>query len=396
MLFCKGIKVHKFLNQIFSWRFLMVIIAFGIVAYSIYFTNRLAANISTEETHRIKTYAMAIESISRTDAGEQDMSFQLEMISENKSIPVILTDSQLNVIDSRNLSVAKNDSMAEPKLPDAKVKELIQEFKNLHAPIRVELPQPQFVYYGESTVLKQLKYFPYFLFAIILIFITIVFIAYNSANKSLQNRVWVGMSKETAHQLGTPLMSMVGWLEYLRGNGQEMIADEMQKDVDRLQLIADRFSKIGSTPQLDEQDILLRLQNVVEYMRRRSSKKVVITLNANGETEVPIMLNGPLFDWVIENLIRNSLDAMNGEGKIHVELVNKPAEVIIQVTDTGKGIPQNQMKKVFRPGFTTKKRGWGLGLSLAKRIVTKYHHGHIMVTKSEPNVATTFTIILDR
>jgi signal transduction histidine kinase len=383
------------LNQFLNWRFLMVLIALGIVSYGIYFTNDLAKDIATEETNRIKTYAMAVESVSRS-APTTDISFQLDMISENKSIPIILTDDKGVVIDSRNLIKQKNDGVKEEEMSKEKINEFLSTFKKLHQPIRVELANPQFVYYGQSDVLRQLKFFPYVLFGIIAVFMIIVFIAYNTANQSLQNRVWVGMSKETAHQLGTPLMSMIGWLEYLRSNGQESVANEMEKDVDRLKLIADRFSKIGSTPQLEVEDILLRLENVVEYMRRRSPKKIIITLDNNGETDVPILLNGPLFDWVIENLIRNSLDAMNGEGTIQVSLINKPAEVIIDVTDSGKGMPASQMKKVFRPGFTTKKRGWGLGLSLAKRIVTKYHHGHIVVLKSELNVGTTFRIILDR
>jgi signal transduction histidine kinase len=373
----------------------MLLIALGIVSFGIYYTNQLAVNIAAEETKRVKTWAMAIESVNRADP-TQDISFQLEMISANKSIPVVLTDAKGVMIDNFNIIPVVNDSIVPEKLSKQSVNQYIANFKKLHLPIRVELVEPQFIYYGESVVLQQLRFFPYVLFAIIIVFISIVFIAYNSANASLQNRLWVGMSKETAHQLGTPLMSIIGWLEYLRNNGQETVANEMEKDVDRLKLIADRFSKIGSKPQLEEENILERLQNMVEYMRRRSPKKVQITLEANGETEVPIMLNGPLFDWVIENLMRNSLDAMEGKGTIHINLINKPAEVIIDVTDNGKGMPASQMKRVFKPGFTTKKRGWGLGLSLAKRIVTKYHHGHIMVTKSEPNIATTFRIILDR
>ena len=373
----------------------MGLIAISIVGYGIYFTNQLAKDISIEETNRIKNYASAIESISSPNSSA-DISFQTDIITSNKNIPVIMTNDKGEVIDYANLVSNQNKTQAEEKIPDEKLKQKIAEFKLLHQPIKIEGQNPNYVYYGESHILQQLRYFPFILFGIIAIFILIVFIAYNSANKSIQNRVWVGMSKETAHQLGTPLMSMIGWLEYLRNTGQEKVADEMEKDVDRLKLIADRFSKIGSTPQLEEEDIVLRLQSVVEYMRRRSSAKVNITLDTKGETDVPIMLNGPLFDWVIENLIRNSLDAMNGEGSIHVCLANKPAEVIIDVTDTGKGIPASQMKKVFKPGFTTKKRGWGLGLSLAKRIVSKYHHGSIEVLKSEPNVATTFRIILKR
>jgi Flp pilus assembly pilin Flp len=382
------------LNQFFSWRLLMVLIALAIVSYSVYFTNQLAQKIAIEETKRIKTYASAIEYISKVESN--DFSFQMEIIDSNKTIPVILVDNKNNIIDHRNVLQNGAEAANFSSTDSAELKKSLAAYKKMHTPIIIALQEPQYIYYGESYVLKKLKYFPFILFGVIAVFLSIVFIAFNSANKSMQNRVWVGMSKETAHQLGTPLMSLIGWLEYLKMNGQASIAAEMERDVDRLQLIAERFSKIGSTPQLEETDILLRLKNVVEYMRRRSPQKVVITLNDHCEKEIPIMLNGPLFDWVIENLIRNSLDAMQGKGTINIDIINRPAEVVIDLTDSGKGIANSQFKKVFKPGFTTKKRGWGLGLSLAKRIVTKYHHGHIMVLKSEANVATTFRIILDR
>ncbi len=371
----------------------MLLIAFGIMAYSVYFIQNLAKDIKQQEADRVKNYALAIESIS-TSKPDADVSFQLMLIEnnkENKSIPVILADSKGNVIDHINV-LSKKDSTY--NIDDVLKNKLIL-FKKINEPIKIATLDPQYMYFGQSNVLQQLSYFPYVLFAIIILFFAIVFIAYNSANKSLQNRVWVGMSKETAHQLGTPLMSMVGWLEYLRSNGQTMVADEMDKDVERLKLIAERFSKIGSKPDLVEENLAARLENVIDYMQRRCPKQVKIIYN-NTNNDIPIMLNGPLFDWVIENLIRNSLDAMAGKGNITITVQNKPAEVIIDVADNGKGMPKNVANKVFKPGFTTKQRGWGLGLSLAKRIVTKYHHGHINVLKSAPNEGTTFRIILDR
>jgi signal transduction histidine kinase len=383
------------LSNLSNWRFWMVLAALGIVAYSIFFTNRLAKNIAIEEDIRIKNYAKALESVSQPGLST-DISFPIEIISTNKNIPVILTDNKGNIIDHFNLGKGKLDSLQETKLTNKEVAAYITEFKKLHPPVEITLPEPQFIYYGESTVLKQLRYFPYVLLGIMAVFLGVIVIAFNNANKSLQNRLWVGMSKETAHQLGTPLMSMVGWLEVLKESGQKEIATEMQKDVDRLQLIADRFSKIGSKPQLTEDNILLRLQNMVEYMRRRSAKNISIVLNENGLNNVPIAINGPLFDWVVENLLRNSLDALQNKGTIVVDIINQPTKVQIDITDSGKGIPPKEFKKVFKPGFTTKQRGWGLGLSLAKRIITKYHHGQIFVLKSEPNVATTFRIILDR
>jgi signal transduction histidine kinase len=223
-----------------------------------------------------------------------------------------------------------------------------------------------------------------------------VLFALTAAHRSLQNQVWVGLSKETAHQLGTPLSSMEAWLELLRdsdANNEAVI--EMQKDLDRLKLVADRFSKVGSAPQLKEENLVTQLENIVEYMQKRAPQKVAITLHAK-ESEVPVNISGPLFDWVMENLIRNALDAMGGKGRIDITITNTPQQVYVDVQDNGKGIPGYQVKKVFDPGFTTKKRGWGLGLSLSRRIVEKYHHGSIFVKHSEVGKGTTFRIVLRR
>jgi signal transduction histidine kinase len=212
----------------------------------------------------------------------------------------------------------------------------------------------------------------------------------------LQNQVWVGLSKETAHQLGTPLSSIEGWMELLKetDGGNEAVI-EMQKDLDRLKLVADRFSKVGSAPQLKEENLVTRLQEIVDYMQKRSPQKVTIALHCK-DNDVAVNMSGPLFDWVMENLIRNALDAMGGHGRIDVTVTNHPQQVWVDVQDTGKGIPGYQMKKVFAPGFTTKKRGWGLGLSLSRRIIEKYHHGSIFVKQSEVGKGTTFRIIIRR
>ena len=232
--------------------------------------------------------------------------------------------------------------------------------------------------------------------AIIIIFLLVVLFALNVANRSLQNQVWVGLSKETAHQLGTPLSSIEAWLELLRDSDANHDAvTEMQKDLDRLKLVADRFSKVGSAPQLEEQNLVTRLEDIVAYMQRRSPSKVHITLRSE-QKDVPVNISGPLFDWVMENLIRNALDSMGGTGKIDVTIINTPQQVWVDVQDNGKGIPSYQVKKVFTPGFTTKKRGWGLGLSLSRRIIEKYHHGSIFVKHSEVGKGTTFRIILRR
>jgi signal transduction histidine kinase len=253
-----------------------------------------------------------------------------------------------------------------------------------------------FIYYGESYLLTQLRYFPYVQITIICIFILLVIFALSASYRSLQNQVWVGLSKETAHQLGTPLSSMEGWLEILRS--EEPLNDtvqEMQKDLDRLKLVADRFSKVGSEPELEEQNLIDRLQEMVSYMQKRAPNRVVISLQT-AEPEVLVNISGPLFDWVIENLIRNALDAMEGKGNINIKVSNFPQQVWIDVQDTGKGIPKHEVARIFAPGFTTKKRGWGLGLSLSRRIVEKYHHGSIFVKQSEVGKGTTFRIIIRR
>jgi signal transduction histidine kinase len=228
------------------------------------------------------------------------------------------------------------------------------------------------------------------------VFLMVVLIALSSAHRSMQNQVWVGLSKETAHQLGTPLSSIEAWMELLKEhevNNEAVV--ELQKDMDRLKLVADRFSKVGSTPKLEEENLVMRLQNMVDYMQKRAPNKVTISLTTN-ENDVPVNISASLFDWVMENLIRNSLDAMAGQGKIEIKVTNQPLQTIIDISDSGKGIPRHQIKKVFHPGFTTKKRGWGLGLSLSKRIIEKYHHGEIFVRQSELGKGATFRIILKR
>jgi signal transduction histidine kinase len=370
------------LKRYANWRTIMVVIALVIAILSVIFTNRLVKIIAAEERQRISTYALAIESISQSTETGTESNLALQIITQNNSIPVILTDEKGNIIDAINVNEDREASLI--------------MFKNMHPSIKVAITPPQFIYYGESNLLMQLRYFPLVLIAIFGIFIAIVLIAYQSANANMQNRVWIGMSKETAHQLGTPLMSLVGWVAYLRDQGQTMVADDMQKDIDRLQLIAERFSKIGSTPQLEQAYLVERLETVIDYMRKRCPKQVEIIFNGEAFKDLMIALNAPLFDWVIENCVRNSLDAMNGRGTITITIEKLPTEIHIDLTDTGKGMPASSFKKVFKPGYTTKQRGWGLGLSLAKRIINSYHFGKIYVLKSEANRATTFRIVLKR
>jgi len=379
------------MRQYFNWKTYLIIIAMCIVGASLYYTNRLAAKLAEEERKNIEQLVEGLKILRTT---EDPMALQLAgmLVDQNKTIPLILTDetSLISPDGFINFDTVKAKDTAY-------LAGQLRELKELHQPIVFEYPGGrQYVYYGESHLLRQLRYYPYVQLTIIFLFLVIVLIALTSAHRSLQNQVWVGLSKETAHQLGTPLSSMEGWLELLKDtDGNNEAVTEMQKDVDRLKLIADRFSKVGSAPQLEEEDLIIRLQAMVDYMQKRAPSKVSISLQSN-TNEIPVNISGPLFDWVIENLMRNALDAMDGKGRIEVRVQDNKQQIIVDVSDTGKGIPKHQLNKVFVPGFTTKKRGWGLGLSLSKRIVEKYHHGSLFVKQSEVGKGTTFRILLRR
>jgi signal transduction histidine kinase len=252
-------------------------------------------------------------------------------------------------------------------------------------------------YYGESSLQTEVRWYPLVQLLIVSMFITIMLMTLRSSYRSVQNQVWAGMAKETAHQLGTPVSSLEGWVEMMKDKAVDpQIVQELEKDVSRLRLVSDRFGKIGSTPQLTEIDIVQQVNNMVDYMRKRSTDKVIFSMDTHGNTSVPAMISAPLFDWVIENLLKNALDAMEGKGSISIDIKNEKGETIIDVADTGKGISKQNIANVFKPGFTTKKRGWGLGLSLSKRIIEQYHKGEIFVKQSEPGRGTTFRIVLKK
>ena len=377
------------MRQYLNWKTYLAIIALCIVGASLYYTSQLAEKLADEEKKKVEEVANAIKTLISSNSNEA--VFASNIITQNTSIPLIITNEKGEIIDCKNIDTLHAIH------PHKVVGEKLNEFKKIHPPIIADYGTgKQLVYYGESYLLIQLRYFPYVQLAIIILFLLVVLFALTAAHRSLQNQVWVGSSKETAHQLGTPLSSIEAWLELLREhdiNDEAVI--EMQKDLDRLKLVADRFSKVGSAPQLEEENLVVRLEGIVEYMQKRAPKKVIITLY-NKEHDIPVNISGPLFDWVMENLIRNALDAMAGEGRINITVTNTPQQVYIDVQDNGKGIPGHQVKKVFTPGFTTKKRGWGLGLSLSRRIIEKYHHGSIYVKQSEVGKGTTFRIILRR
>lgn len=320
-------------------------------------------------------------------------SFISEVAVNSASVPVLYTDStKTNVIASGNI-----DSL---KIKDSTfLKTTLFSMAEHNQPIEVEFGDgtKNYIFYQESKLLTQLKYYPYVMFSIFGLFLLIAYLLFSTARKVEQNQVWVGMAKETAHQLGTPLSSLIAWLEYLRSKGLEPeTANEIEKDVKRLETITERFSKIGSVPKLDKVNLISVLNNSVNYIKLRSSKNVIFTVDTDNQTEIIAQLNIPLFEWVIENLCRNAVDAMNGNGAINISISDQTQFVYIDVSDTGKGIPKSKYKTVFEPGFTTKQRGWGLGLSLTKRIIENYHSGKIFVKNSELGKGTTFRIVLNK
>ena len=320
-------------------------------------------------------------------------SFISEVAVNSASVPVIYTDStKLNVIASGNIDLQKIKDTAF-------LKTTITDMAAKNQPIEVEFGDgsKSYIFYQESTLLTQLKYYPFVMFAIIGLFLLIAYLLFSTARKVEQNQVWVGMAKETAHQLGTPLSSLIAWLEYLKSKGlAQDTAVEIEKDIKRLETITERFSKIGSVPKLDKVDLLSVLNEAVDYIKLRTSKNILFTIDAGNQQEVIAQLNIPLFEWVIENLCKNAVDSMVGSGSITITLSDQTQFVYIDITDTGKGIPKSKYKTVFEPGYTTKRRGWGLGLSLTKRIIENYHSGKIFVKSSEIDKGTTFRIVLNK
>lgn len=382
------------LPQLFNWRSLLALIAIVIVSGTIFYSDFLAKKIAAEEKQKIEQWVEAVKETNNS-AGTQNILTNRILTENRKDIPMIAVTEKGEILDYDNI-----DTSAVKDLPSFLMAR-IEEFKKQDSPIIWKNPldstQNNLVYYGESSLLKQTRYFPLIQLLVAALFIIITLITVSTRNKSTQNQVWAGMAKETAHQLGTPLSSLQGWVEMLKDDERnQKIANEMSKDVDRLKLVSDRFGKIGSTPQLEEANVVEQVQQMLAYIKRRSPEKVVFSLNTNGENDITALMNAPLFDWVIENLLKNALDAMEGKGSIDVDIKNEVAQVVIDVKDTGKGISSKNIANVFKPGFTTKKRGWGLGLSLSKRIINQYHKGELFVKTSEPGKGTTFRIILKK
>jgi signal transduction histidine kinase len=382
-------------SQFFNWRTVLALVAILIVSGTIFYSNYLANKIALEERQKVEQWVEALRFLS-TSPSDADTRLASLITTENKTVPIIETNER----DSITGTYLNLDSAKVAGDPGYLLKKL-KEFKSENEPVEVILSNQPLVlnryYYGQSLLLQQVKYYPIIQLLIVALFIIITILSITIRNKSTQNQVWAGMAKETAHQLGTPVTSLEGWVEMLKENtGSEKIAAEMEKDVYRLKLVSDRFGKIGSTPQLENKNIIHQVTQVVEYMRKRATGKVQFIFNTNDEKEMEVKISPQLFDWVVENLLRNALDAMEGSGKITIDLTEADDEVTIDVTDTGKGINSKNISKVFKPGFTTKKRGWGLGLSLSKRIVEQYHKGKLFVKWSELGKGTCFRIVLKK
>ena len=386
-------------------RSVLLLIALLIVGGSFLFTNELARRLAQEEHKRMEIWAEATQRFIVAEEGT-DIDFVSQIIEDNTTIPVYVTDSAGKFLFSRNVR--------EPKQHVAEFyARRIAILRETQTPIEVRIADDvvQYIYYDESLLLRQLHYFPYIQFSVIFLFVLIAIFALYTAQQSEQNRVWIGLTKETAHQLGTPLSSLTAWSQLLHEQyPEDVLLPEMDKDIERLQRVAERFSKVGSDPELTMTDLIPVVEDTLDYMRTRTSAKISYRFTCDnvaiGEMVTPprvmVMLNKTLFEWVIENLCKNAIDAMSGQsrngqtdgiqGVISVNIEPTDNKVYIDVTDTGKGMDRKQLRKIFSPGYTTKKRGWGLGLSLAKRIVEQYHKGHIFVKQSVPGEGTTFRI----
>ncbi len=380
-------------DRIRQVKILLVVAAIVIAVASLMVSHFLVKDLQREERNKMETWAEALNVLNNADENT-DLTLVLNVIQGNNTIPVIVMDSSGLVSDYRNVEMDAKTAADSDAYVTHYGKRMYAEgnYIKIHLGDSISAGDYQLVCYDDSILLKRLSQYPYWQLGIVMIFVVVAIFALLASKRAEQNKVWVGLSKETAHQLGTPISSLMAWVEILKENyPDDELIPEMNKDVNRLQLIAERFSKIGSLPEPVDASMNDVLKHVVDYMDRRTSKKVEITTNMPGY-DVIAKINASLFEWVIENLCKNAVDAMEGSGKIELSLLDEGTRVVIEVKDNGKGIRKKDVKNVFTPGFTTKKRGWGLGLSLAKRIVEEYHKGRIFVKSSEVGFGTTFRI----
>lgn len=378
-------------NNKYLGKLLLLLFAVCIGMGSLIYTDYLVTKLKIEERENVRMWAEATSLISVADT-TQDVEFLSSIIDNNNTVPVILTDESDSIISARNFDSQK---MNDPKYLN-KARNKIKEENN---PILISLEDNHYnlIYYKDSTILTMLIYYPYIQLGIILLFILVSYLAFSSSRKAEQNQVWVGMSKETAHQLGTPTSSLAGWIEVLQERHPEVsVTKEIALDVERLEKVTERFSRIGSKPSLTTENIVPIILRTIDYLKSRTSSKVRFSFEYDPSKPVVIPLNSALFEWVIENVFKNAIDSMEGTGELNIKLTESEKNAIIDICDTGKGIPKSAFKKIFNPGFTTKQRGWGLGLSLARRIIEEYHRGRIFVRSSELEKGSCIRIMMNK
>ena len=389
-----------------NFKFLLLLMALIIAFGTLYYTDQLVKKLQKKEKEIVELYAKGIEYVANSNNPEADITFLFENIIRPIDFPMILTDSEdnPNLADKSSIRNIEIDSTYTQGQIEKILRKLIREFDEVHPPINIVYQDTMIltrIHYGDSQLINQLKYYPYFQIGVAAMFILLAYFGFSYVKKSEQKNIWVGMAKETAHQFGTPISSLMGWLEMLKINYNDPnkvldISEEIENDVEKLNKITNRFSKIGSKPELKEVNLYQEVTKVIDYFNRRLPQTgKTVNLSIEGEKELKAKINSELFDWVIENLIKNSLDAIETKnGMINIKLSQSRKFAEIEVTDNGKGIDLKNRKEVFRPGYSTKKRGWGLGLSLSKRIIEGYHNGKIFVKSSAPGQGTTFKILL--
>ncbi len=397
------------------WKVVFLVLSLLLVAMFLYISNNLVKDLAEQERERMEIWANATQELTSMGSGNEtdadgnpvgtsatDVDFLLSIIEANHNIPVLLVDDQDNILLNRNFRLPEPEDSLAFEISPANLEFLnkkLRHLKNSENKIEIQIDKSttQYIYYEDSTLLRRLSYFPYIQLAVLILFFAIAYFALMSIKRAEQNKVWVGLSKETAHQLGTPISSLMAWTQLLETMGvDKSIVTDMDKDVKRLSTIADRFSKIGSMPDKELVPINEAVTSSLDYMRARIPKRVSLYIHTNDQTNNGVKLSQTLFAWVMENLTKNAVDAMDGEGRLDITVDDSPNNAVILVKDTGKGIPRKNFKNVFTPGFTTKKRGWGLGLTLVKRIIEEYHNGQIYIEESEVGKGTTFCIELPK
>ncbi len=376
-------------NRKQQWKLLLFIFAVIIGVGSLWYTNQLVRDLAIEEQKKVKLWAEATKRLADVSLDNQDLDFLVDVLTNNTTIPVMWVDANENINAQRNLDSLRSRN------PEY-LRNQLEKMKSENDPIPMDLGggNINYIYYRNSYLLRQLSYYPYLQLGVILLFILVAYFAFSSSRKAEQNQVWLGLSKETAHQLGTPTSSLIAWVELLKEKQPENeLISELENDVKRLEIITERFSKIGSKPKLKNEDIIEILNNTLKYLKTRTSDQVTFVFNPDKDSiQAPVNLS--LFEWVIENICKNAIDATEGKGIIKISVRVNANNLFLDIHDTGKGIPKSKQKTIFKPGYTTKKRGWGLGLSLAKRIIESYHNGKIFVHQSDPLKGTTIRIVL--